>query len=56
MEVEELFEGDTGLRPHTVFAHVLMKNAKLYRAILQAFVQSRVRGSEIGSGWWRDER
>jgi uncharacterized protein (TIGR02677 family) len=41
MEVEELFEGDTGLRPHTVFAHVLMKNAKLYRAILEAFVKSR---------------
>jgi hypothetical protein len=32
MEIEELFEGDTGLRPHTVFAHLLMKNAKLYQS------------------------
>jgi hypothetical protein len=41
MEVEELTGSETGLRTHSVFAHVLMKNAELYRAILEVFVQSR---------------
>src|ERR1700680_4543503 len=41
MEVEELPGNQTGLRTHTVFAHVLMKNAELYRAILEVFVRSR---------------
>jgi uncharacterized protein (TIGR02677 family) len=41
MEIEELPETGTGLRKHTVFAHVLMKNAELYRAILEVFVRSR---------------
>jgi uncharacterized protein (TIGR02677 family) len=41
MEVEELPGNETGLRTHTVFAHVLMKNAELYRAILEVFVRSR---------------
>jgi len=41
MQIEELTESDTGLRTHTVFAHVLSKNAELYRAILEDFVRSR---------------
>src|SRR5271166_848392 len=41
MEVEELPGNETGLRTHTVFAHVLSKNAELYRAILGVFVKSR---------------
>jgi hypothetical protein len=41
MEVEELTGSETGLRTHSVFAHVLMKNAELYRAILEVFVRSR---------------
>jgi uncharacterized protein (TIGR02677 family) len=41
MEVEELPTSETGLQTHAVFAHVLSKNAELYRAILEVFVRSR---------------
>jgi uncharacterized protein (TIGR02677 family) len=61
MELEELPENETGLRTHTVFAHVLMKNAELYRAILEVFVRSReqfithLRPSEVAVSVGRDQ-
>jgi uncharacterized protein (TIGR02677 family) len=39
---DELFGGTAeGLRTHTVFTHVLVVKAELYRAILEVFVRSR---------------
>jgi uncharacterized protein (TIGR02677 family) len=61
MEIEELPETGTALRKHTVFAHVLMKNAELYRAILETFVRSReqfithLRPAEVAFSIGRDE-
>jgi uncharacterized protein (TIGR02677 family) len=61
MEVEELPENETGLRTHTVFAHVLSKNAELYRAILGVFVRSReqfithLRPAEVALSVARDQ-
>jgi uncharacterized protein (TIGR02677 family) len=61
MEVEELPGNETGLRTHTVFAHVLMKNAELYRAILEVFVRSReqfithLRPAEVARSVDRDQ-
>ena len=61
MEVEELPGNQTGLRTHTVFAHVLMKNAELYRAILEVFVRSReqfithLRPTEVARSVDRDQ-
>jgi uncharacterized protein (TIGR02677 family) len=61
MEIEELPETGTGLRKHSVFAHVLMKNAELYRSILEVFVRSReqfithLRPAEVAFSIGRDE-
>ncbi len=61
MEDEELPVNETGLRTHTVFAHVLMKNAELYRAILEVFVRSReqfinhLRPAEVALSIGRDQ-
>ena len=41
MQDEQFGSSGGGLRTHTVFTHVLVAKAELYRAILEVFVRSR---------------